>query len=126
MRREQRDRQRVEERVQLPVHLLAAVRVELRMDERVGLRARLGGWERVELRTRRRGRCPVELRAWLRGTEWVRLRVQLLVPLWVGRPPDAFSATYALSRASRVVNRPSPGPWSLDRLSDATTPASGG
>ena len=109
LRKEQRDQRRVEERAQLPVQLRVEAHVELRVDERVGLRTRLRGREQVELRTLQRRQCPVELRAWLRGGEWFRLRVQLWVQVWVGRPPDAFSATYALSRASRVVNRPSPG-----------------
>ena len=96
------------------------------MQKRNGLRVQLRVQQRVELQALQRGQQPIELRLGLLGWERVRLLVQLRVRLWVERPPGAFSATYAPSRASRVVNRPSPGPWSLDLLSDATTSASGG
>jgi hypothetical protein len=110
----------------LPVQLLVVVRVELRVDEPVELQVRPSDRQPVVLRVPSHGQCLVEWRVQLLCRERVRLLVQLRVQLWVGRPPDAFSATYALSGASRVVNRPYPGPWSLDLLSDAATPAPGG
>jgi hypothetical protein len=74
-----------------------AVRVELRVKERVRLRVWLRDRQRVSSRALSRGRCRVEWRVQLLCRKRFRLLVQLRVTLWVGQSPDAFSATYALS-----------------------------